>query len=592
MVREISAVSGEIDTTVTIHPSPAARDHASEKQASQNRTDSDTSSPNPPPVGGTASVTREPSARGLPSRISPLDLKETKNRSIERNARLEDVGSSDSQTTNPDLSPLDENESVLDMSWRWHAWLVSTIIHLIVLICLLLWTYQLSGTRNGESLEGRMAGEGPIIELQAVELDNTTVDFQVSQAERPVEVDLSPNEESDVAQSVVLQTEAVPMEPDTVSLMKSGGQSNKPNRLTILPGGGLGGRTPEGRKINGDKYGATGASEQAVENALRWLAEHQRDDGSWSFNLTLDPCGGRCSHSKKSGDTPTPSTGATGLALLAFLGAGYTHQSGKYADTVRRGIYYLRSVAAESEFGYDWQQGSMYGHGIALLALGEALAMTENEGKYDSDLMRLVERGSYFTCTAQHPSGSWGYNPGSPGDTTLTGWQVLSLVGAKRCGIDLRTTTLPRAKEFLLSVKHEHSYDFGYRKPEPEQTTTAIGLLLMMYLGQTPGYTPFDNAVYELADRGPTLTNVYHDYYATMALHHLRHPEWDKWNTKLRDHLVRTQANSGHESGSWHFKDRWGDVGGRLYTTAMCTLTLEVYYRYLPMYEKPEKFPL
>ena len=76
--------------------------------------------------------------------------------------------------------------------------------------------------------------------------------------------------------------------------------------------------------------------------------EHQRPDGSWSFDLHLDPCNGRCKNSKAAGDTPTPSTGATGLAILAFLGAGYTHQQGKYTETVRRGLYYLRAVAGES----------------------------------------------------------------------------------------------------------------------------------------------------------------------------------------------------------------------------------------------------
>ena len=34
------------------------------------------------------------------------------------------------------------------------------------------------------------------------------------------------------------------------------------------------------------------------------------------------------------------------------------------------------------------------------------------------------------------------------------------------------------------------------------------------------------------------------------------------------------------------------DVGGRLYTTAMSAMILEIYYRYLPLYAKIEKFPL
>ena len=77
-----------------------------------------------------------------------------------------------------------------------------------------------------------------------------------------------------------------------------------------------------------------------------------------------------------------------------------------------------------------------------------------------------------------------------------------------------------------------------------------------------------------------------------MALHHFRHRDWEAWNTKLRDHLVRTQETEGHEAGSWHFRDEWGDIAGRVYTTAMSALILEVYYRFLPLYDEPPEFPL
>ena len=120
----------------------------------------------------------------------------------------------------------------------------------------------------------------------------------------------------------------------------------------------------------------------------------------------------------------------------------------------------------------------------------------------------------------------------------------------------------------------------------------AIGLTLLLYLGETPGTAPFDRSIDRMAARGPALTNVYHDYYAAIALHHTRHRDWDRWYGELRDHLIATQSKEGHQRGSWHFKDRWGDIGGRLYTTAMCTMILEVSYRFLPMYGNGEEFPL
>ena len=62
---------------------------------------------------------------------------------------------------------------------------------------------------------------------------------------------------------------------------------------------------------------------------------------------------------------------ATGLALLAFLGAGYDHYDDKYQAAVQRGLEFL--LASQQQDGglylpRDRQPGSvtmLYGHGIA-----------------------------------------------------------------------------------------------------------------------------------------------------------------------------------------------------------------------------------
>jgi hypothetical protein len=470
---------------------------------------------------------------------------------------------------------------------RLPACLISTLLHTILLVVLALFSLHHPGN-DGVAILARLGAQSTTVTLEAINKQDAPLNQQTALAPQPVTINLAP---SITTMASPRRQPAVAVELDAGAVFSLGGAPAESSPLIRLPGGGLSGRTAEGRVELGRRYGATATSEQAVEEGLRWLADHQRADGSWSFDLQLDPCGGRCRHSKKK-DSTTPSTAATGLALLAFLGAGHTHLDGPYADTVRRGIYFLRSEAMEVEAGYDLQRGSMYGQGIALMALSEALAMTAEGKPHESDLYELVSRAAWFTVIAQHDSGSWGYVPGSPGDTTVTGWQVLSLVAAKRSDAPLGTYTLRNAKHFLLSTSEPRDYSFGYQGPPGEPTTTAIGLTLMLYLGESPAYTPFYDALTELAERGPTLTNVYHDYYGTLALHHSRHPSWDLWNTKLRDFLVAKQATSGHERGSWHFRDKWGDVGGRLYTTAMCTMILEVYYRYLPLYAEIEEFPL
>jgi len=361
-----------------------------------------------------------------------------------------------------------------------------------------------------------------------------------------------------------------------------------------LATGGMYRRDPATRFQVGQPFGATAESEDAVEAALAWLAAHQARDGSWNFDLSGPPCDGRCGPSPtvEGNQSARPKTAATGLALLAFLGAGYSHHEGKYAETVRQGLYFLRDAAAPTEFGYDLQGGSMYGHGIATLAISEAMAMTRYLGKTDSDLFSLTNGAATFTQVAQHPLGGWRYVPGSPGDMTVTAWQVLSLISAQHGGVVLRSNALRKADSFVMRLSKPNDYAFGYQSTTPELTTTAVGLCLMLYLGHSPKDTVFLKALGALAQRGPRKTDLYHDYYAAMALHHSRSVFWESWHVPLREHLIQTQETKGHLAGSWHFRDRHGDVGGRLYSTAMAAMILEVYYRYLPLYQPRDEFKL
>ena len=119
----------------------------------------------------------------------------------------------------------------------------------------------------------------------------------------------------------------------------------------------------------------------------------------------------------------TSTTGATGLALLAFLGAGYTHKDGPYQSEVEKGLYYLTSQMQLSDDGGDLGEGvgyAMYPHAIATLALCEAYAMTGDE-----TLKFPAQFAVDFIVHAQHEAGGWRYHPRDPGDTTVTGWQVI-----------------------------------------------------------------------------------------------------------------------------------------------------------------------
>jgi hypothetical protein len=59
---------------------------------------------------------------------------------------------------------------------------------------------------------------------------------------------------------------------------------------------------------------------------------------------------------------------------------------------------------------------------------------------------------------------------------------------------------------------------------------------------------------------------------------------WRDWNDALRDTLIGDQRREGHPRGSWDPVRPWGGYGGRVYSTALSVLCLEVYYRFLPLY--------
>ncbi len=348
-----------------------------------------------------------------------------------------------------------------------------------------------------------------------------------------------------------------------------------PNQ-TLPTGGGLKGRDAEARSRLAGTRGGSQESEQAVEDGLRWIVNHQREDGSWRLLHQQGDCNGRC----KNPGTRESTTAATGLALMALLGAGYTHQVGPYQSEVRKGLDYLKSQMRIGTYGGNLAEGSMYAQGIATIALSEAYIMTK-----DAELRVYIEQAMKYIVNAQHKAGGWRYNPGQPGDMTVTGWQLMALKSCALGGFEVPRETWEKARTFLDSKGESGGSYYGYQKPGIEPVSTAVGLLSQMYLGWPRERAALQTGSERLADWGPSKVDVYFNYYSTQVLHHLRTPVWDEWNPQLRDYLVQTQDKRGHQSGSWYFRQKHGKNGGRLYTTAMSVMILEVYYRYLPLYD-------
>jgi hypothetical protein len=341
------------------------------------------------------------------------------------------------------------------------------------------------------------------------------------------------------------------------------------------------GRATGARGTSLGTQGGNETSERAVKLGLKWLAEHQANNGSWSFKHGPDD----------PGQLAECTTGATGLALLAFLGAGHTHRvvkgQNEYRTTVNRGLNYLIGQIKYGKDGGDLRgkvvsNEGMYAHAIATLALCEALAMSK-DGKLRGPAQRAVD----FIVNAQDATGGgWRYKPKERGDTTVTGWQVMVLKSAKAAELKVPDEVVQKAQKFLDSVAAaggaKYAYEPGGQPGTP--AITAIGLLCRMYLGWTPEIPALEKGVNYLSETAPSPNNIYYNYYATQVLHHWGGDLWKDWNRIMRDHLVATQIQEGDAAGSWRPAGDHSGAGGKLYQTCLSIMTLEVYYRYMPMY--------
>ena len=120
---------------------------------------------------------------------------------------------------------------------------------------------------------------------------------------------------------------------------------------------------------------------------------------------------------------------------------------------------------------------------------------------------------------------------------------------------------------------------------------TAEAWVCRQFLGVGgPGPASTEAAAY-LLDRGPKSDtyNIYYWYYGTLAMYQHGGDAWTRWNNEARDEIVRRQVIEGHSAGSWPPDESpYGTKGGRIYSTALATLSLEVYYRYLRLYDTPK----
>lgn len=462
------------------------------------------------------------------------------------------------------------------------AWAISMLVHIIVLLGMAL----ISG--DSQQLE-----QPAVITSTASETEEEFSEFE--EEELPQE---QPEEVTDPVADVMVTTEVAvePVEvaaiaddldaaPLAVELTDFGSETAPASDMMATIGaiggtaGGLGGRANASKLAAANGGGAD--TEQAVDRALKWIAIHQMPDGGWSFDLKQCPsCMGKCSHS---GTLGADRTGATAMALLPFLGRGYTHRDGPFKKQLEAGIGFLVQRAIQGKGNVYSPGGNMYSQGLAGIALSECYAMSQ-----DSRLAAPTQAVLNFIMQAQDPvGGGWRYSPREAGDTSAVGWQIMALKSGNMAFLQVNPLTVKKAVEFLDSAQADDGAAYGYTGPGTAPGTSAVGLLCRMYLGWKKDHPPLQEGVKRLASIGPS-TDLYYTYYGTQIMHHFEGEMWVSWNNRVKDLLLKTQSKKDHETGSWHEGVNGGhgaEAAGRLYCTSLATMILEVYYRHLPIYK-------
>jgi len=423
--------------------------------------------------------------------------------------------------------------------------------------------------------QGQMSQRGiptEIVDPQLLELDEPPEPPEPPEFADPVDIDITVDISVPQAVSTVSNQ---PMSPqpaafDSVAIVKS----------PIVMRGIYGSRSPGARGQAIRQHGGSAAGEAAVLRALRWLAKNQQADGSW----------------------PKAKTAMTGLALLCYLAHGETPASEEFGPTVEKGIRFL--VDTQNPDGwFKNRDGNNYSHPIASYALCEAYTLTKIPMVKDA-----AERAMIHVVRGQHPNGGWDYKLAQTDrdDTSVMGWCAQAVKAAKMAE-DLEIPGLDEAYKQSnagFRVNYHPNGGFGYTSPG-RAGLSAVGTLCLQLMGASNA--PEVAKTLELMDTWtlswdngkPGPSPQYYFYYATQSMFHAGGSRWKRWNEIMQPEYLKAQKiltknESGYvdqngqpqEIGWWENSDASTDRP--VMDTALATLQMEVYYRYLPTFRNPE----
>jgi hypothetical protein len=331
----------------------------------------------------------------------------------------------------------------------------------------------------------------------------------------------------------------------------------------------------------------TGGNEQceeAVLKALRWMKKTQNADGSWGSSNKA---------------------AMTGLGLLSYLGHCETPLSEEFGESCLKAMTYLINLSlknqgklAESFGGHAW----VYEHSIAVYALAESTTFCKQLNISVPNLAEVTQKSGQFLIDNQHKNGGWAYSydegPKAHTDVSVTGWHIQALKAMKHTGLDFKNLSRCASKSLdYLKDKQDSEGGFGYNGTGLHggldyHTLTGVGVLCFQMWDKGSSSEVRKGAKYINKNTklkwGTPHVDLYGHYYEAQAMMNRGGEDWKKYNALMRDEVLKNQL----PDGTWKNPDgKLRAVGAQFqgagaqnvfYRTALCTLMMEVYYRFLP----------
>ncbi|MFA6928972.1 MAG: hypothetical protein WCT05_01495 [Lentisphaeria bacterium] len=471
--------------------------------------------------------------------------------------------------------------------------IISLVVHIFIIGSIILF-YEADATTVKTSVELEMK-ELEVKELDQKELEELEKLEEIAEevvptVERPVIVTDSSDALSDAAASVSDFSDQIASTDDSMNFsdVLDIRANDSPLKLSAL----YGGRSNEGRAKSLRKFGGSDVTERAVIKALEWLKKTQNNDGSWA---------------------PASRPAMAGLCLLVFLAHGETPSSEDYGETVQNAMQYLiNHVQTLPDVTTGTSKVEPYTNGIVAYALSEAYGLTKLP-----NLKPAMDKAIFLVVDGQQKSGGFDYSYAKAArwDLSVAGWQFQAMKAGYVSGAAVTDLdkAIERAISFIKNVaysKDNANAPMGYASPGGGSWgMQGAGTLCLQLLGE--GNAREVKAVSKLiVDKhlpeivwanpkllisGPHSNPMYHWYYETQVMFHAGQSSWKKWNEKMSPLLIKNQKEDGHWECPPGLKPdpKTGKLGNpgnydSWYTTALCCLSLQVYYRYLPTYKMPK----